>query len=74
MADFHRYAPADRKSCTWVKEEWGWWLYSQLSDGTLNYHNAGKIQASSDPADMRLQRMLGHLTTLVPEDQSRISS
>lgn len=39
---------------------------SKLSDGTLNYHNAGKIQASSDPADMRLQRMLGHLTTLVP--------
>jgi spermidine synthase len=39
---------------------------SKLADGTLNYHNAGKIQASSDPADMRLQRMLGHLTTLVP--------
>jgi spermidine synthase len=32
----------------------------------LNYHNAGKVQASSDPNDMRLQRMLGHLTTLVP--------
>jgi spermidine synthase len=33
----------------------------------LNYHNAGKIQASSEPTDMRLQRMLGHLATLVPE-------
>ena len=33
----------------------------------LNYHNAGKVQASSEPQDMRLQRMLGHLTTLVPE-------
>ncbi len=33
----------------------------------LNYHNAGKVQASSLPADMRLQRMLGHLATLVPE-------
>jgi spermidine synthase len=32
-----------------------------------NYHNAGKVQASSEPQDMRLQRMLGHLTTLVPE-------
>jgi spermidine synthase len=32
----------------------------------LNYHNAGKVQASSEPQDMRLQRMLGHLTTLVP--------
>ncbi|HXN34249.1 MAG TPA: fused MFS/spermidine synthase, partial [Polyangiaceae bacterium] len=35
--------------------------------GTLNYHNAGKVQASSLPVDMRLQRMLGHLATLVPE-------
>jgi spermidine synthase len=35
--------------------------------GVLNYHNAGKVQASSDPNDMRLQRMLGHLATLVPE-------
>jgi spermidine synthase len=36
--------------------------------GILNYHNAGKVQASSWPQDMRLQRMLGHLTTLVPEN------
>jgi len=36
-------------------------------NGTLNYHNAGKIQASSAPEDMRLQRMLGHLTTLIPD-------
>jgi spermidine synthase len=40
---------------------------SRLSSGVLNYHNAGKIQASSEIRDMRLQRMLGHLTTLVPE-------
>jgi len=39
---------------------------SRTEEGHLNYHNAGKIQASSQPADMRLQRMLGHLTTLVP--------
>lgn len=31
-----------------------------------NYHNAGKIQASTEWPDMRLQRTLGHLTTLVP--------
>jgi spermidine synthase len=36
--------------------------------GILNYHNAGKVQASSWPQDMRLQRMLGHLTTLIPEN------
>jgi spermidine synthase len=39
---------------------------SRTAGGVLNYHNAGKIQASSEPQDMRLQRMLGHLTTLVP--------
>ena len=38
-----------------------------LPSGVLNYHNAGKVQASSEPQDMRLQRMLGHLTTLIPE-------
>ena len=36
-------------------------------NGTRTYHNAGKTQASTYPQDMRLQRMLGHLTTLVPE-------
>ncbi len=40
---------------------------SRLPNGALGYHNAGKIQASSAPEDMRLQRMLGHLTTLVPD-------
>jgi spermidine synthase len=39
---------------------------SDLGGGIRNYHNAGKVQASSEPQDMRLQRMLGHLTTLVP--------
>jgi spermidine synthase len=40
---------------------------SRIGSGVLNYHNAGKIQASSEPQDMRLQRMLGHLTTLLPD-------
>ena len=39
---------------------------TRLGNGILSYHNAGKVQASSDPEDMRLQRMLGHITTLVP--------
>jgi spermidine synthase len=39
---------------------------SRVRSGVLNYHNAGKIQASSEPQDMRLQRMLGHFTTLMP--------
>jgi spermidine synthase len=41
---------------------------TRLSNGVLNYHNAGKVQASSEPQDMRLQRMLGHLTTLIPKN------
>ena len=45
---------------------------SQLSNGVLNYHNAGKVQASSEPQDMRLQRMLGHLTTLIPPSPKKI--
>jgi len=40
---------------------------SRQPDGVLMYHNAGKVQASSVSRDMGLQRMLGHLTTLVPE-------
>jgi len=67
---YGRFAPirAGRSEVVYVGEgRMGLVAVSQLSDGTLNYHNAGKIQASSDPADMRLQRMLGHLTTLVPK-------
>ena len=45
---------------------------SKLSDGVLNYHNAGKVQASSEPQDMRLQRMLGHMTTLIPPNAKRV--
>jgi spermidine synthase len=45
---------------------------SRTPSGTLNYHNAGKVQASSEPQDMRLQRMLGHITTLVPKNPSKV--
>jgi spermidine synthase len=45
---------------------------SELSNGVRNYHNAGKVQASSEPQDMRLQRMLGHLTTLVPRQATKV--
>jgi spermidine synthase len=36
-------------------------------NGIVTYHNAGKTQASTYPQDLRLQRMLGHLATLIPE-------
>ena len=45
---------------------------SRLPNGVLNYHNAGKVQASSEPQDMRLQRMLGHLTTLIPTNPKTV--
>ena len=64
-------------------DDHGEWIYtgegmnssmavSKLWNGVLNYHNAGKVQASSEPQDMRLQRMLGHLTTLVPKNPKRV--
>jgi spermidine synthase len=45
---------------------------TRTPNGVLNYHNAGKVQASSEPQDMRLQRMLGHITTLVPPNPQRV--
>src|SRR5205085_7176728 len=45
---------------------------TRLPGGVLNYHNAGKVQASSEPQDMRLQRMLGHMTTLIPRQAKRV--
>jgi spermidine synthase len=44
---------------------------TRLPGGILNYHNAGKVQASSEPQDMRLQRMLGHLTTIVTKNPTK---
>jgi spermidine synthase len=35
------------------------------SSGATQFHVAGKVEASSLPQDMRLQRMLGHLPALV---------
>ena len=45
---------------------------SELANGVRNYHNAGKVQASSEPQDMRLQRMLGHMTTLLPRQAKKV--
>ena len=33
--------------------------------GVRNFHVSGKVEASSEPQDMRLQRMLGHIPALV---------
>lgn len=34
-------------------------------DGTRHFHVSGKVEASSEPQDMRLQRMLGHIPALL---------
>jgi spermidine synthase len=39
---------------------------SEFAGGVRTFHVAGKTQASNVPRDMRLQRMLGHLTSLMP--------
>src|SRR5262249_13348268 len=38
---------------------------SEESTGVRNFHVAGKVEASSLPQDMRLQRMLGHLSAFM---------
>jgi len=39
-----------------------------LDTGVRNFHVSGKIEASTDQQDMRLQRMLGHLPALFHPD------
>ena len=38
---------------------------SMLVNGTRNFHVSGKIEASSEPQDMRLQKMLGHIPAVI---------
>ena len=38
---------------------------TETSSGLKCFHGAGKVQASNDPQDMRLQRMLGHISALL---------
>ena len=40
-------------------------VISQLDGGQVYFHVSGKVEASTEPFDMRLQRMLGHLPALV---------
>jgi spermidine synthase len=52
--------------CTYVGEGTNVSVAVTLTrEGVRSFHGAGKIQASTEPADMRLQRMLGHIPALV---------
>jgi spermidine synthase len=39
---------------------------------TRSFHGSGKVQASSEPTDMRLQRMLGHIPALVHKNPKSV--
>jgi spermidine synthase len=45
---------------------------SEFDNGVRNFHVSGKVVASSEPQDMRLQRMLGHLPALICKDPKSI--
>jgi spermidine synthase len=52
--------------CTYIGEGRNMSVAVTLTrDGLRSFHAAGKAQASNLPADMRLQRMLGHIPALV---------
>jgi spermidine synthase len=75
LVAYGRYAASRLGQADVIDMREGWnasIAVTRLSNGVLNYHNAGKVQASSEPQDMRLQRMLGHMTTLVPNEPKRV--
>ena len=45
---------------------------TELSTGVIQFHSVGKVQASTHPQDMRLQRMLGHLAGLLTENPESV--
>jgi len=75
LVAYGRYAASRLGQADVIDMREGWnasIAVTRLSNGVLNYHNAGKVQASSEPQDMRLQRMLGHMTTLIPDNPKRV--
>ncbi len=42
-------------------------VVSRLEGGQIYFHVSGKVEASTEPYDMRLQRMLGHIPALIHE-------
>jgi spermidine synthase len=70
LVAFGRYAPmwVGRSEITYVGEGLNAFVaVSRTATGVPAYHNSGKVQASSEGEDMRLQRILGHLSHLIPK-------
>ncbi len=64
---------APDRFCTFVGE--GMNVSVAITHDTAGYryfHGAGKVQASSDPADMHLQRMLGHIAALTSRNRDDV--
>ena len=47
-------------------------VISQLPAGQRYFHVSGKVEASTEPFDMRLQRMLGHISALAHRDPKSV--
>jgi spermidine synthase len=45
---------------------------TEIADGSRNLHVGGKVVASTESQDMRLQGMLGHLTALLHDDPKSV--
>ncbi len=45
---------------------------TELENGVRNFHVSGKIEASTEPQDMRLQRMLGHISALAHDEPKTV--
>lgn len=45
---------------------------TEESNGFRNFHVSGKVEASTEPQDMRLQRLLGHLSALMHDDPKSV--
>lgn len=46
--------------------------WSRWEGGTVYFHVSGKVEASTEPQDMSLQRMLGHLPALLSKDPKSV--
>ena len=70
MVAYGRYAPTyDPPNALFVGEGINSSIaVTELDNGDRNIHVGGKVVASTEPQDMRLQRLLGHMTALLPDE------
>ncbi len=58
--------------CVYMREGLNGTVAVTLANGVRQFHSAGKVQASSSPNDMRLQRLLGHISALLAKDNESV--